>query len=102
MLSRAALVRTDVSEERTASLIRVTWIGEMATLAVTSNQRRLRRNAISYSFSENKGSDMAVKGQLNINQNNTFISLPIYNTYFIFNTTQFGPACMTSRLGVYR
>jgi hypothetical protein len=45
MLRRAALVRTDVSEERSASFIRVTRIGELgATLAVTRNQRTLRRN----------------------------------------------------------
>jgi hypothetical protein len=38
MLSRVALVRTDVSEELSASFIRVTIIGELGTtLAVTSN-----------------------------------------------------------------
>jgi hypothetical protein len=38
MLRRMALVRTDVSEELTASFFRVTRIGELATtLAVTSN-----------------------------------------------------------------
>jgi hypothetical protein len=35
--SRMALVRTDVSEERIVSIIRVTRIGELGTLAVTSN-----------------------------------------------------------------
>jgi hypothetical protein len=45
MLRRVALVRTDVSEERSASFIRVTRIGELGTtLAVTSNRRTLRRN----------------------------------------------------------
>jgi hypothetical protein len=40
-----ALVRTDVSEERSASFIRVTRIGEMGTtLTVTNNRRTLRRN----------------------------------------------------------
>jgi hypothetical protein len=40
MLRRVALVRTDVSEELSASLIRVTRIGELrTTLAVTSNRR---------------------------------------------------------------
>jgi hypothetical protein len=40
MLRRMALVRTDVSEERIASIIRVTRIGELGTtLAVTSNRR---------------------------------------------------------------
>jgi hypothetical protein len=39
MLRCVALVRTDVSEERTASFIRVTRIGELGTtLAVTSNR----------------------------------------------------------------
>jgi hypothetical protein len=38
MLRRVALVRTDVSEELSASFIRVTRIGELeTTLAVTSN-----------------------------------------------------------------
>jgi hypothetical protein len=44
MLRRVALVRTDVSEELSASFIRVTRIGELGTmLAVTSNRRTLRR-----------------------------------------------------------
>jgi hypothetical protein len=39
MLRRVALVRTDVSEELSASIIRVTRIGELeTTLAVTSNR----------------------------------------------------------------
>jgi hypothetical protein len=38
MLHRVALVRTDVSEELSASFIRVTKIGELVTtLAVTGN-----------------------------------------------------------------
>jgi predicted hotdog family 3-hydroxylacyl-ACP dehydratase len=42
-----ALVRTDVSEELSASFIRVTRIGELGTmLAVTSNRRTLRRNTM--------------------------------------------------------
>jgi hypothetical protein len=46
MLRRVALVRTDVSEELTTSIIRVTRIGELGTtLAVTSNRHTLRRNA---------------------------------------------------------
>jgi hypothetical protein len=45
MLHRVALVRTDVSEELSASFIRVTRIGELGkTLAVTSYRRMLRRN----------------------------------------------------------
>jgi hypothetical protein len=43
MLRRVALVRTDVSEELSASFIRVTRIGELGTtLALTSNRRTLR------------------------------------------------------------
>jgi hypothetical protein len=45
MLRRVAPVRTDVSEEFSASIIRVTRIGELeTTLAVTINRRTLRRN----------------------------------------------------------
>jgi hypothetical protein len=45
MLRRVALARTDVSEELSASFIRVRRIGELGTtLAVTSNRRTLRRN----------------------------------------------------------
>jgi hypothetical protein len=43
MLRRVALVRTDISEELSASFIRVTRIRELGTtLAVTSNRRTLR------------------------------------------------------------
>jgi hypothetical protein len=42
---RVALVRTDVSEKLSTSIIRVTRIGELGTtLAVTNNRRKLRRN----------------------------------------------------------
>jgi hypothetical protein len=45
VLRRVALVRTDVSEELSASIIRVTRIGELGTtLDVTSNRRTLQRN----------------------------------------------------------
>jgi hypothetical protein len=45
MLRLVALVGTDVSEELTASFIRMTIIGEPGTtLAVTSNRHTLRRN----------------------------------------------------------
>jgi hypothetical protein len=43
MLRRVALVRTDLSEEISASIIGVTRIGELEiTLAVTNNRRTLR------------------------------------------------------------
>jgi hypothetical protein len=44
MLRRVTLVRTDISEELTASFIRVTRIGELGTIAATSNRRTMRRN----------------------------------------------------------
>jgi hypothetical protein len=45
MLRRVILVRTEVSEELSASILRVTRIGELGTtLAVTSNRHTLRRN----------------------------------------------------------
>jgi hypothetical protein len=45
MLRRVDLVRTDISEEISASFIRVTRIGELGTtLPVTSNRRTMRRN----------------------------------------------------------
>jgi hypothetical protein len=47
MLRRVALVRIDVSEEASASFIRVTRIGELGTtLAATSNRRTLPRNTM--------------------------------------------------------
>jgi hypothetical protein len=48
MLRRVALVRTEVSEELSASFIRVTRICELGkTLSVTSNRRTLRWNFFS-------------------------------------------------------
>jgi hypothetical protein len=41
MFRRVALVRTGVSEELSASIIRVTRIGDLGTLAVTSNRGTL-------------------------------------------------------------
>jgi hypothetical protein len=46
MLRRVNLIRTDVSEESIASVIRVTRIGELGTLAVTSNRIILQRNIV--------------------------------------------------------
>jgi hypothetical protein len=47
MLCRVALVRIDVSEEISTSVILVTRIGELgSTLAITNNRRTLRRNTI--------------------------------------------------------
>jgi hypothetical protein len=48
MLRLVALIRTDVSEERIASIIRVITIVELGTmLAVNSNRSTLRRNNMS-------------------------------------------------------
>jgi hypothetical protein len=45
MLHLVALIRTDVSEDCSASIMRVTRIGELgATLVVTSNGRKLQGN----------------------------------------------------------
>jgi hypothetical protein len=50
LLCRVALVRTDISDELSASFIRETRIGELETkLALTSNRRTLRRNSKSVS-----------------------------------------------------
>jgi hypothetical protein len=47
MLRGVGLVRTDFLEELSASIIRVTRIGELGrTLAVINNRRALRRNTI--------------------------------------------------------
>jgi hypothetical protein len=47
MLPRVALVRTDVSEERSTSIIRVTRIGKLrTTLASTNNRPTLRKNSV--------------------------------------------------------
>jgi hypothetical protein len=52
LLRRVALVRTDVSEELSASFIRVTRIGELGTtLDITGNRRTLRRNINRLSYS---------------------------------------------------
>jgi hypothetical protein len=49
MLRCVALVRTEVSEEYIASIIKVTRIGELGTmLAVASNRRALQRNTKSH------------------------------------------------------
>jgi hypothetical protein len=49
MLRRVALVRTDISEELSTSLIGVTRISEIgSTLAVTSNRHTQRVSVASY------------------------------------------------------
>jgi hypothetical protein len=46
MLCSVAPVRTDVSEELSASIIRVTRISELGMLAIISNRHKLRRKSI--------------------------------------------------------
>jgi hypothetical protein len=48
MLCHVAFVRTNVSEELSASIIRVTRIGDLGTLAVTSNRRTMGASVASY------------------------------------------------------
>jgi hypothetical protein len=55
MLRCVTLVRTDVSEKPSASIIRATRIGELGTtLAVTCNRRALRRNTIAVTTNERR------------------------------------------------
>jgi hypothetical protein len=62
MLRRVALARTDVSEELSASFIRMTKIGELeTTLAVTSNRRTLQRNISSHISEESVASMIRAK-----------------------------------------
>jgi hypothetical protein len=64
ILWHVALVRTDVSEESIAPIIKMTRIGELGTSTVTTNRRRLRRNA---TFLWNLGSyksDMASRPRI--------------------------------------
>jgi hypothetical protein len=49
MFRPVALVLTDISEKRIASIIRLTRIGELRmALAVTTKRSRLRRNTVSF------------------------------------------------------
>jgi hypothetical protein len=46
ILCHVGFVRTDVLEECIVSIIRVTGIGELGTLAVTSNRGMLQKNTV--------------------------------------------------------
>jgi hypothetical protein len=48
MLRSVVLVRTDVSEELSTAIFRVTRIGELGTLAVTNNRHAQSASAASY------------------------------------------------------
>jgi hypothetical protein len=49
ILRCVALVRTDVSDERSASIFRVTGVGGLETYAINSNRSTLRRNTMWFS-----------------------------------------------------
>jgi hypothetical protein len=46
MLRHVALVRTNISEERSTFIIRLTRISELGTIGVTSNRRMVQRNTM--------------------------------------------------------
>jgi hypothetical protein len=48
ILHRVALVRTDVSEELNASIVRATRVGELGMLTVNNNIRTQRVSVASY------------------------------------------------------
>jgi hypothetical protein len=50
MLRRVVLVRTDVSEELSTSIIRVTRIGDLRTLAINSKRRTLLKLLLVHQF----------------------------------------------------
>jgi hypothetical protein len=67
MLRRVALVRTDVSEECGASIIRVIRIGELGkALAVTSNRHKLLRNMMMEVLCSSETSDLTRDTRRNI------------------------------------
>jgi hypothetical protein len=53
MLRRVSVVRTDISAGGIASILRVTRIGELRTLAVTTKRRTLRRSISSTATQRN-------------------------------------------------
>jgi hypothetical protein len=58
MVRRVALVRTDVSEERMASIIGVKRISELGTtLTITNNNQRTLRKKNIHSFHPDDGGD---------------------------------------------
>jgi hypothetical protein len=67
MLCRAALVRTDVSEEHSASFIKVTRIGELrTTLAVTSNRHVTSQKISFFLATAAKISNLTIRGFLDL------------------------------------
>jgi hypothetical protein len=84
MLRHVALVRTDVSKELSASIIRVTRIGELRTLAATSKRRKLQRNMKYYKV-QNTTTDFAFlrSFSLLLVSANVVPSLPILFTLMV-------------------
>jgi hypothetical protein len=77
MLHRVALVRTGVSEELSASFIRVTSIGELGTtLATTSNRRTLRRGT-NWVFISQKTTYFIVEGTSRVSSYTEWTQHPI-------------------------
>jgi hypothetical protein len=90
MLSRLALVRTDVSEESSFSIIKVTRIGELGTtLAVASNRRSLI--LVTLMMETLLSSELSVLTRATRRNITEDGSLP---DYFLFNTTIGGAALL--------
>jgi hypothetical protein len=77
ILYRVVFVRTDVSEECIASIVRVTRISELGTtLAITSNRRTLRRGT---------WGNIPEDGILHCHRRDNFKSYIICNTFRLEN-----------------
>jgi hypothetical protein len=70
-----ALVRTDVSEELSASIIRVTRIGELGTLVIISNEQGSSRRLLV--LHPNRTTGKIIQGGLNTNLCGYVLSLSV-------------------------
>jgi hypothetical protein len=81
MWFRVAIVRTDVAEERIASIIRKKGIRELGTtLTITSNRNTLRRNADSTGYKRAGGRGRGLRG--NVKRGN--VATPEIPLEFVF------------------